>query len=118
MLSFAGSLRVFLAVEPCDMRKGFEGLHALVSERLKEDVRVGALFVFSNLRHTRLKVLYFDGTGLWLMTKRLEKGTFAWPKAVETGATKLALRPEAFAMLTDGIDLRGAKLRPWFERGA
>ena len=118
MLSFAGSLRVFLAMEPCDMRKGFEGLHALVSEQLKESVRSGALFVFTNRRHTRLKVLYFDGTGLWLMTKRLEEGTFAWPKHEEIGAAKLALRPEAFAMLTDGIDLRGAKLRPWFERGA
>ena len=117
MLSFAGSLRVFLAVEPCDMRKGFEGLHGLVGERLREDVRGGALFVFTNKRHTRLKVLYFDGTGLWLMTKRLEEGTFAWPKTGEIGSAKLALRPEAFAMLTDGIDLRGAKMRPWFERG-
>jgi transposase len=118
MLSFTGSLRVFLAVEPCDMRKGFEGLHALVSERLQEDVRSGALFVFTNKRHTRLKVLYFDGTGLWLMTKRLEEGTFAWPKTDEIAAAKFALRPEAFAMLTDGIDMRGAKLRPWFERDA
>jgi transposase len=118
VLSFAGSLRIFLAVEPCDMRKGFEGLHGLVGEKLKEDVRSGALFVFTNKRHTRLKVLYFDGTGLWLMTKRLEEGTFAWPKLEEIGAAKLALRPEAFAMLTDGIDLRGGKLRPWFERGA
>lgn len=117
MLSFTGSLRVFLAVEPCDMRKGFEGLHALVNERLGENVRDGALFVFTNRRHTRLKVLYFDGTGLWVMTKRLEEGTFAWPKAGEVGAPKLALRPEAFAMLTDGMDLRGAKMRPWFERG-
>ena len=117
MLSFTGGLRVFLAVEPADMRKGFEGLHALVSERLGENVRGGALFVFTNRRHTRLKVLYFDGTGLWLMTKRLEKGTFAWPKIEEIGSAKLALRPEAFAMLTDGIDLRGAKMRPWFERG-
>lgn len=117
MLSFAGSLRVFLAVEPADMRKGFEGLHALVSERLREDVRGGALFVFTNRKHTRLKVLYFDGTGLWLMTKRLEEGTFAWPKTGEIRSAKLALRPEAFAMLTDGIDLRGAKMRPWFERG-
>ena len=100
------------------MRKGFEGLHALVSERLNEDDRSGALFIFCNQRHTRLKVLYFDGTGLWLMTERLEKGTFAWSKAAEAGATKLALGPEAFAMLTDGIDLRGAKLRSWFERGA
>ena len=78
MLSFPGSVRVFLAVEPTDMRKGFEGLHALASERLGEDVRSGALFVFTNKRHTRLKMLYFDGTGLWLMTKRLEEGTFAW----------------------------------------
>lgn len=117
MLSFAGSLRVFLAVEPADMRKGFEGLHALVGERLREEVRSGALFVFANKRRTRLKVLYFDGTGLWLMTKRLEQGTFAWPRPEEIGAAKLALRPEALAMLTDGIDLRGAKMRPWFERG-
>jgi transposase len=116
VLSFPGSLRVFLAVEPADMRKGFEGLYALAGERLGEDVRSGALFVFTNKRHTRLKVLYFDGTGLWLMTKRLEQGTFAWPKLADTGAGKLALRPEAFAMLTDGIDLRGAKMRPWFER--
>ncbi len=70
MLSFTGSLKVFIALEPCDMRKGFEGLHAAVASGLDEDVRGGALFVFSNRRRTRLKVLYFDGTGLWLMTKR------------------------------------------------
>ena len=116
MLSFVGNLRVFLAVEPCDMRKGFEGLMGLVSERLREDVRSGALFVFTNKRHTRLKVLYFDGSGLWLMAKRLEEGTFSWPKADDAGVPKLSLRAEAFAMLTDGIDLRGAKMRPWFQR--
>ena len=88
-----------------------------MGELLAEDVRGGALFVFTNKRHARLKVLYFDGTGLWLMTKRLEEGTFAWPKSGESGVAKLALRPEASAMLTDGIDLRGAKMRPWFERG-
>ncbi len=117
MLSFTGGLRVFLAVEPADMRKGFEGLHALAGGRLGEEVKSGALFVFTNKRRTRLKVLYFDGTGTWLMTKRLEEGTFCWPKADDVKAAKLALRPEAFAMLTDGIDLRGAKLRPWYARG-
>ena len=91
--------------------------HALVSERLGENARGGALFVFTNRRHTRLKVLYFEGTGLWPMTRRLEEGTFAWPRQEEIGAPKLALRPESFAMLSDGIDLRGAKMRPWFERG-
>lgn len=116
MLSFTGSLKVFVALEACDMRKGFEGLLALVGDRLGEDVREGALFVFSNRRRTRLKVLYFDGSGLWLMCKRLEKGTFSWPQSVEAGAVKLRLAPEALAMLTDGVDLRGAKLRAWYER--
>ena len=116
MLSFTGGLRVFLAVEPADMRKGFEGLHALVGGRLGGELKSGALFVFTNKRRTRLKVLYFDGTGTWLMTKRLEEGTFSWPKADDVREAKLALRPEAFAMLTDGIDLRGAKLRPWYAR--
>ena len=57
MLSFSGSLQVFVALEACDMRKGFNGLHALVTERLEEDTKSGALFVFSNRRHTRLKIL-------------------------------------------------------------
>ena len=116
MLSFPGSLRVFVALESCDMRKGYNGLMALVSERLEEDVHGGAIFVFSNRRHDRLKMLYFDGSGLWLLSKRLERGTFAWPKSVESGQRKLRLAPEALAMLTDGIDLRGARMRPWYER--
>ena len=114
MLSFPGSLRVFVAVEPCDMRKGYDGLSAQAAEVMGEDVRSGALFVFGNRRRTRLKILYFDGTGLWLMSKRLESGTFSWPKA--EGEAKLLLKAEALAMLTDGIDLRGAKMRPWYER--
>ena len=57
MLSFTGSLKVFVAVEACDLRKGFNGLQALVSERLGQDLRSGALFVFSNRRHSRLKIL-------------------------------------------------------------
>ncbi len=116
MLSFSGALKVFVALEAVDLRKGFGGLEGMVSERLGEDLRQGALFVFSNRRHTRLKILYFDGSGLWLLTKRLEEGTFSWPKSVEEGQVKMKLTPEALAMLTDGIDLRGGKLRPWYER--
>jgi hypothetical protein len=70
MLSFSGSLKVFVAVEPCDMRKGFNGLYALVTERLGEDPRQGALFLFSNRRHTRIKILCWDGTGLWVLTMK------------------------------------------------
>ncbi len=116
MLSFSGSLKVFVALEPCDMRKGFNGLYAAVSQRLGEDPKRGALFVFCNRRHTRIKILYWDTTGLWVLTKRLEAGTFAWPKVSEPERTKMALTPQALAMLTDGVDLRGAKLRPWYER--
>ena len=63
MISFSGSLRIFLLVDRCDMRKGFNGLYGLVSSRFGEDPRSGALYVFCNRRHTRLKVLYFDGYG-------------------------------------------------------
>jgi transposase len=72
--------------------------------------------VFCNRRHSRIKVLYFDGSGLWVLSKRLERGTFSWPKPGQVESLTLKLSPEAFAMLTDGVDLRGAKLRPWYER--
>jgi transposase len=61
MLSFSGSLKIFVLVEPCDMRKGFNGLYGMVSTAFSEDPRSGALFVFSNRRHTRIKILYWDG---------------------------------------------------------
>lgn len=115
MLSFPGSLRVFIALEPVDMRAGFNTLHALVAHRLNEEVRDGALFAFTNKRRKRLKVLYWDGTGLWLLSKRLEQGTFFWPRAADAAQSKLELRPEAFAMLTDGIDMHGARPRGWYE---
>ena len=116
MLSFSGSLKIFVLLESCDMRKGFNGLYGMVSSNFGEDPKNGALFVFTNRRHTRIKILYFDCSGLWLLTKRLEKDTFSWPKAGQTDSPKLKLSPEAFAMLTDGVDLRGAKMRPWYER--
>jgi transposase len=116
MLSFSGSLRVLVALEPCDMRAGFNTLQGLVAEKLREEVKSGALFVFANRRRSRIKILYFDGSGLWLLTKRLERGTYYWPRAAESGKTKMHLTPEAFAMLTDGIDMHGATPRGWYER--
>ncbi|MBX7209434.1 MAG: IS66 family insertion sequence element accessory protein TnpB [Verrucomicrobiaceae bacterium] len=98
-------------------RGGGDTLPALVGERLKEDSRSGTLFVFTNRRRKLIKVLYWDGTGMWLITKRLEQGTFFWPRAAQEGQVKLELRPEAFSLLTDGIDMHGAKPRWWYERG-
>lgn len=112
MLSFSGSLTIFVAVQPCDMRKGFQGLLELATAN-GGDIRSGALFVFGNRTRTRLKIIFHDGSGLWLLTKRLERGTFSFPGGEEK---VLRLRPEAFAMLTDGIDLKGAKMRPWYQR--
>lgn len=116
MLSFTGSLKIYLALDPCDMRKSFNGIHSLVCERLKEDPLNGALYVFTNKRRNRLKILYWDGTGLWILAKRLERGTFTWPKSIDSDSLKLKLAPEALAMLTDGIDLRDGVRLPWYER--
>lgn len=115
MLSFAGSLRVFLSVQACDLRKSFDGLYALAETELGENPRGGAIFVFCNRRRDRLKILYFDGSGLWVMTKRLEQGTFWWPKTTDPSAKTLKLAPEALAMLTDGIELRHGGKRAWYE---
>jgi transposase len=76
VLSFTGSLKVCVALHPVDLRKSFNGLHGMVTERLGEDPRTGALFVFANKRRTRIKILYWDGTCFSVMTKRLEEGTF------------------------------------------
>ncbi len=115
MLSFAGSLRIYVAVEPCDMRKSFQGLSDQVTTVLKRDLHSGALFVFSNHRRNRLKILYWDRDwSLGFCAKRLERGTYSWPKGEEKA---IELRPEALAMLTDGIELHGAKMRPWYDRG-
>lgn len=116
MLSFTGSLKVYLATEAADLRKSFSGLYALTTNVLGEDPRTGSLFVFCNRRRSRVKVLYWDGTGLWVMTKRLEKGTFSWPQGVEIKDGKLCLSPEALALLLDGVDLRSGSLRPWYQR--
>ncbi len=115
MFGLNHSVRVFLAVEPVDLRKSFNGLHGVVLERLREDPCSGALFVFTNRRRNRIKTLYFDGTGMWVAIKRLEEGRFSWPKGVD-GSSKLRLAPEALCLLLDGVDLRGARLRPWYQR--
>ena len=66
MLGFPSALKVYLATEPVDMRKQFNGLWTLAEERMKEDPRQGALFVFTNKTRDRLKMLYWDGSGVWV----------------------------------------------------
>ena len=115
MLTFNGNLKVYVALEPCDMRKSFNTLAALARNHLGLDPLSGAAFLFTNKSRRLIKILYFDGTGYWLVAKRLEKGTFSWPKDIEGDRRKLVLKPTALAMLTDGIDLRDGLQRPWYE---
>jgi transposase len=112
----SAALKVFLALDPCDMRKSFNGLNHLASEQLQAAPARDALFVFTNKRRNRIKLLYFDGTGTWIAAKRLEKGRFSWPSPSEPGQRRIKLQAEALQLLIDGVDLRGASFKPWYER--
>ncbi len=114
MFSFPHQTKVYLAVGPVDMRKSFNGLWVEASERLKEDPFSGALFVFANKRRDRIKILYWDGSGVWVFAKRLEKGCFTWPKGSDT--SKLSLNPQSLGMLLEGIDLKQGCKKAWYER--
>lgn len=114
MLSLPTGTRIYLAVEPVDMRKQFDGLWSVAKESLGEDPRAGAFFVFTNKRRNRLKILYFDGTGPWIFAKRLEEGRFSWP--IGSDRRKLSLMPEALTMLLAGIDLKDGHQKGWYER--
>ena len=114
MFSFPNQTKVYLAVAPVDMRKSFNGLWAEASEHLGEDPFSGALFVFANKRRDRIKILYWDGSGVWVFAKRLEKGRFTWPTGSD--ARKLSLTPQALGMLLEGIDLKHGCKKTWYER--
>ena len=114
MLNIASAQRIYLALEPVDMRKQFNGLWALAQEKLREDPRSGAWFVFANKDRDRVKILYWDGSGVWVLAKRLEKGRFSWP--VANGQSKVSLEPAALTMLLSGIDLKDGCKKAWYER--
>jgi transposase len=97
------------------MRKGFEGLYGLVRDRLQCDPLSGHVFLFANARRNRMKLMFWDTTGLWVCAKRLEKGCFRWPEAGD-GQSKVILSHEQFAMLLGGIDLDQTRTRRWFRK--
>lgn len=103
MLSVSGATRVLVATTPVDLRGSFNRLYSLTVEQLKGDPLSGHLFVFTNRRRNRLKVLYWDGSGLWVCAKRLEQGRFTWPVSAQG---HLSLRGEEFATLIHGLEVR------------
>lgn len=138
MLTLSRTTRVFLATESTDLRKGFDGLFALVENVIEEDPFSGHLFVFRNQRRDRLKVLWWDRDGLAIFYKRLEKGHYEFP--TDTASRRETARKEAparkphssigdqgntrrceiradeLALLLEGIDLGSVKRRPRYER--
>jgi len=114
MLSIPESVRVFVARDPVDFRRQFDGLSAIARDELGKDPLNGDLFVFFNKRRDRIKLLVWQHTGFWLFYKRLECGTFESfaDAAIERGAIEIDAR--RLRLLLDGIDLRVARFRRHF----
>jgi transposase len=111
MLSLSHCQRIYLARAPADMRKGFNGLSALVRDRLGKDPLSGDAFVFIGRRHSMIKILLWDISGFWLATKRLERGTFAVRGRVTAdrdASGSHALSVAEMMNLLEGIDVRHA----------
>ena len=115
MLGIGPATRIYLAPGATDMRKGFEGLYGLVRDRLQCDPVSGHVFLFCNAQRNRLKLMFWDGSGLWVCAKRLAKGRFCWPEP-EAGQIKIVLTHEQLAMLIGGIDLRQTRPRRWYRK--
>ncbi|WP_256869459.1 IS66 family insertion sequence element accessory protein TnpB [Sphingobium lactosutens] len=104
-LAFPPSTKIYLSLAPCDMRKGFDGLSAQIRNILQLDPFSGAVFLFRGKRGDRLKALVWDGSGLCMYAKRLERGKFVWPRAHE-GALRLSAAQ--LAMLVEGLNWKQA----------
>ena len=110
MLTIPASTRIYLASQPVDMRKGFNGLSAVVADLWKKDPYAGHLFVFIGKRKDRVKILFWDQNGFALYYKRLEKGRFQMP---DTTGQHVRLEPAQLSMLLSGIDLNRPRLARW-----
>jgi transposase len=115
MLSLPGQVKIFLCLEPVDMRKSIDGLCGLTSGTLAQDPASGHLFVFVSKRRDRVKLLYFDGDGYALWYKRLEIGVFRLPRG-DAGQTSLALPAADLTMLLSGVDLASVKRTKRYRR--
>lgn len=115
MLTFAGK-RIFLVVEATDMRRSFNGLAGRAHELLGATPESRDLFLFTNRSRTRLKVLVYDESGVWVLAKRLDRGTFAWP--ARDSSSTVEYRAEELALLLGGLDADRLTSRRWHRRAA
>ena len=115
MFGFGPATRIYVATGAIDMRKGFNGLYGLVRDTLGCDPTSGHVFLFTNARRNRLKLLVHDGSGLWVAAKKLDGGCVRWPGR-ETTAEKIVLSHEDLALLVGGIDLDETHRRKWYRK--
>jgi len=119
MMHLPASVRVYLCASACDMRKSFDGLHALVTQSMDLDAFAGHLFVFANRRRDRIKILYWDRDGFAVWAKRLEEGTYAMPfgdSGLIEGEKRREITAAELGALLSGIDLSQAKRRKRYQR--
>lgn len=116
MLTLPPSVRIFLRPGATDMRRSMDGLSALVREEMGLDALSGHVFLFRNRRGDRLKILVWDQSGFWVLYKRLEQGTFAWPS--EEHGYPLEMRASDLMLLMSGVDVSRTRRRRWYERAA
>ena len=111
MISLSSATRIFIVTGATDMRKSFNGLYGIVAHRLHENPLSGHVFVFCNASRNRIKLLLWDGSGLWVCAKRLERGRFSWDWPEEEPSA--VVTHEYLSLLLGGIDLKDAKTKPW-----
>jgi transposase len=113
MLTVSPAVRIYVATGATDLRRSIDGLSALVRQQLQLDPLSGHLFLFRNRRGDRLKILLWDQSGFWVLYKRLEQGTFAWP--VDERDSPVEMRQRDLLLLLSGVDLATTRRRRWYE---
>ncbi len=116
MLTLPASVRIYVAAEAVDLRRGFDGLAAATRELIRENPLNGHLFVFLNRRRNRIKLLVWDRTGYLLLYKRLERGTFRIPTEPAAGARHVEVDAGELGLMLEGVDLRNATRRERWRR--
>jgi transposase len=118
MIHLPASVRVYLCLTACDMRKSFDGLHTLARDYLELDAFAGHLIVFASRRRDRVKILYWDRDGFAIWSKRLESGTYAVPLADSAEERRREITAQELGALLSGIDLKQATRRKRYRRAA
>jgi len=118
MITVPQQVKIYVALQPTDMRRGFPGLSGQVQATLQQDPLSGHLFLFRNRRRDRIKILFWDGDGYVIYYKQLARGSFEFPLPPDPNSPSVQIRASELSMLLDGIELKGRRRRPRYERAS